>query len=51
MPKGCRFATRCPFAQSRCHAEKPSLTALGAGHQVACFRVPLEQHIALGEIA
>ena len=51
MPKGCRFATRCPFAQSRCHAEKPQLTALGAGHQVACFRVPLEQHIALGEIA
>jgi peptide/nickel transport system ATP-binding protein len=51
MPKGCRFATRCPFAQSRCHAEKPPLTALGAGHQVACFRVPLEQHIALGEIA
>ena len=51
MPKGCSFATRCPFAQSRCHAEKPQLTALGAGHQVACFRVPLEQHIALGEIA
>jgi peptide/nickel transport system ATP-binding protein len=51
MPKGCRFATRCPFAQSRCHAEKPQLTTLGAGHQVACFRVPLEQHIALGEIA
>ena len=51
MPEGCRFATRCPFAQARCHAEKPQLTALGAGHQVACFRVPLEQHIALGEIA
>ena len=51
MPKGCRFATRCPFAQSRCHDEKPSLNTLGAGHQVACFRTPLEQHIALGEIA
>ncbi len=51
MPEGCRFATRCPFAQTRCHAEKPQLTTLGAGHQVACFRVPLEQHIALGEIA
>ena len=51
MPKGCRFATRCPFAQSRCHDEKPSLNTLGAGHQVACFRVPLEQHIALGDIA
>ncbi|MBD9066368.1 MAG: ABC transporter ATP-binding protein [Enterobacter cloacae] len=51
MPKGCRFATRCPFAQTRCHNEKPSLTAQGADHLVACFRVPLEQHIALGEIA
>jgi peptide/nickel transport system ATP-binding protein len=51
MPKGCRFATRCPFAQSRCHDEKPPLTTLGAGHQVACFRVPLEHHIALGETA
>ena len=51
MPKGCRFATRCPFAQSRCHDEKPSLNTLGAGHQVACFRVPLEHHIALGETA
>ncbi|MEE9686054.1 ABC transporter ATP-binding protein [Lelliottia amnigena] len=51
MPKGCRFATRCPFAQTRCHEEKPGLNTLGAGHQVACFRVPLEQHIALGEIA
>lgn len=51
MPKGCRFATRCPFAQARCHDEKPSLTAMETDHQVACFRVPLEQHIALGEIA
>ena len=51
MPKGCRFATRCPFAQSRCHDEKPPLNTLGAGHQVACFRVPLEHHIALGETA
>lgn len=51
MPQGCRFATRCPFAQSRCHDEKPPLTTLGAGHRVACVRVPLEHHIALGETA
>jgi peptide/nickel transport system ATP-binding protein len=51
MPKGCRFATRCPFAQTRCHQEKPTLQPQGSGHLVACFRAPLEQHIALGETA
>ena len=51
MPKGCRFATRCPFAQTRCHQEKPTLQPQGHGHLVACFRAPLEQHIALGETA
>ncbi len=51
MPQGCRFATRCPFAQPRCHQHKPLLQSLGIHHQVACFRAPLEQHVALGEIA
>ncbi|XTZ37568.1 ABC transporter ATP-binding protein [Salmonella enterica] len=51
MPEGCRFATRCPFALQQCHQEKPLLQPQGKGHQVACFRAPLEQHIALGEIA
>ncbi|MCZ3383128.1 MULTISPECIES: ABC transporter ATP-binding protein [Kosakonia] len=51
MPQGCRFATRCPFAQARCQQQKPPLTPQGKGHLVACFRVPLEQHIALGETA
>ncbi|MGP3593413.1 ABC transporter ATP-binding protein [Vagococcus sp. WN89Y] len=51
MPSGCRFATRCPFAQTRCHQEKPALLPQGRDHHVACFRAPLEQHIALGETA
>lgn len=51
MPQGCRFATRCPFAQTRCYEQKPQLDSSGTGHQVACFRAPLEQHIALGETA
>lgn len=51
MPAGCRFATRCPFAETRCHQYKPSLKAFGPRHQVACFRAPLEQHITPGEIA
>lgn len=51
MPAGCRFATRCPFAETRCHQHKPALKAFGERHQVACFRAPLEQHISPGEFA
>ncbi|WP_215848027.1 ABC transporter ATP-binding protein [Candidatus Pantoea bituminis] len=51
MPAGCRFATRCPFAETRCHQTRPTLHALAPAHQVACFRAPLEQHVTLGEIA
>ena len=29
-PKGCVFASRCPRAQDRCHAERPELRAFGA---------------------
>ena len=36
---GCRFASRCPYAQPRCRTEDPALTTLEAGHQTACLRV------------
>lgn len=36
-PKGCRFAPRCPRATEQCWTEKPLLTDIGQGHQVACF--------------
>ncbi|MEO6623903.1 MAG: oligopeptide/dipeptide ABC transporter ATP-binding protein [Burkholderiaceae bacterium] len=36
---GCRFASRCPYAQPRCQAEDPALTIDDQGHQVACLRV------------
>ncbi|WP_017799715.1 ABC transporter ATP-binding protein [Winslowiella toletana] len=48
MPAGCRFATRCPFAETRCHQHKPPLYALNERHQVACFRAPLEDHVTEG---
>ena len=39
---GCSFAARCPFAQPRCHAEKPLLREVGEGHLSACWRAPLD---------
>jgi len=37
LPKGCRFASRCPVAEARCHEELPELTERGDGHRVACL--------------
>jgi peptide/nickel transport system ATP-binding protein/oligopeptide transport system ATP-binding protein len=42
QPKGCRFAPRCPFADSRCHLEPPPLRDLGPEHRVACWKAPVE---------
>lgn len=38
-PSGCAFHPRCPFADERCHRERPALQeaeGLPAGHVVAC---------------
>ena len=42
MPPGCRFATRCPFADARCAAERPPLRRFGEGHAAACWHAPLD---------
>jgi peptide/nickel transport system ATP-binding protein len=45
MPKACRFAPRCPFAEERCRAEAPPLAPPkggGAGRLARCWKTPLE---------
>ncbi len=37
LPPGCRFASRCPMAEARCHESSPALEERAAGHRVACF--------------
>jgi len=46
MPAGCRFSTRCPFADEHCRAEEPPLADIAAGHKVACWKAPLEENAA-----
>jgi len=35
-PPGCRFHTRCPYAEARCKVEEPALERKRSGHMVAC---------------
>ena len=35
-PSGCRFHTRCEYADARCKEEQPELTEVAPGHFAAC---------------
>jgi len=39
LPKGCRFANRCPVVVDRCLNEQPKLQTVTSGHKVACHLV------------
>jgi oligopeptide/dipeptide ABC transporter ATP-binding protein len=36
-PPGCPFSPRCPYAQDKCHVEKPPLVEAAPGHSYACW--------------
>jgi peptide/nickel transport system ATP-binding protein len=46
LPRGCRFAPRCPFARQFCMDVLPKMTRVGPSHQSRCLRAPLEQVLA-----
>jgi oligopeptide/dipeptide ABC transporter ATP-binding protein len=54
-PAGCRFNSRCRYAQPQCSTEEPPLRDAGAGHRVACHffetiepdRSGVEQRVSL----
>lgn len=37
-PQGCRFHTRCRYANERCRTCEPEMKDIGGGHMVACHR-------------
>ena len=37
LPTGCPFQNRCPRVIERCHAERPAMTTVAPGHELACF--------------
>lgn len=39
LPSGCKFHTRCPFAQEICRKQKPNYTILSKTHKAACFLI------------
>jgi oligopeptide/dipeptide ABC transporter ATP-binding protein len=40
LPEGCRFRSRCPEKNDRCHLANPELTPVGDGHWVRCWQAP-----------
>jgi len=41
-PPGCRFHTRCLYAEERCRLEEPPLEEVAPGHFAACWVLPFK---------
>jgi len=46
-PRGCRFHTRCPYAQALCATSEPTLSTQAGGRLVACH-FPLAKQESIG---
>jgi len=48
LPKGCRFAPRCDFAEEACFEERQVLLPVAEAHDVACRRVEDVERLTAG---
>ncbi len=51
LPKGCRFAPRCDFAEEACFEQPQVLEPVGPAHAVACRRVAEVELLVAGHVA
>ena len=46
LPKGCKYAARCPNSSDLCLRENPVLCELGDGHSIKCHLFPVKEEDA-----
>ena len=45
VPEGCRFCTRCPYADQRCMLRNPPSVEVYPGHKAKCWKYVTEQEV------